>query len=165
MHIGEAVDETVAPAPVEDAEASVEPRPESTEPVTADDSPRGAAARVLETAATTADELVANAREEAESLVTNARAEADALLAASRTETYRVQAELARNKEEQAAELDKERATALAGLAEEKAFLESQIATLRRMHHDHSEQMRSQLTRQLELLERTVLEPPGHDAP
>jgi cell division septum initiation protein DivIVA len=119
------------------------------EPSTHRDEPVGAAARLLEVAATTADRLVADARTEAGSLVAAAQAEVDALLRTRRDQAQQV-----------AAELDRERATALAGLAEEKAACEAQIGALRQMHSSHRDEMRRHLTQQLTLLDAVVLEPP-----
>ncbi len=98
------------------------------------ESPTGAAARMLEVAAVTAEEIVAVAQ-----------AHAEAILEASRQEAH-----------EAAAELDRRRTTTLAGLAEEKAELESQITTLRSLHDDHRSQLRRHLTQQLELLDHTT---------
>jgi cell division septum initiation protein DivIVA len=160
MNFEDAPDESVTPtlvgqAPVDDVDS------QATEPITAQESPMIAAARVLELAAVTADGLVADARAEAESLVTTARARADALGEASRTEAQEVAAELARNKQEQTAELERERAGAMAGLADEKAALEAQIATLRQLQRDHHSQMRQHLTEQLSVLDATVPETPA----
>jgi cell division septum initiation protein DivIVA len=158
----EALDETVTPTLVEDGHARVDDvDTEPTEPITVQESPTSAAARMLELAALTADRLVADAETEAESVVTTARARADAILAASRTEAHQVAAELARRRDEQTAELDRERATALAGLADEKAALQARIATLRQMQSDYRSQMRHYLTEQLSLLDATLIEPPA----
>jgi cell division septum initiation protein DivIVA len=154
--------ETATPTPVEDRTALVgDADTEPTEPITVQETPTSAAARMLELAAVTADRLVTDAETEAESLVTVAQARADAILEASRHEADQVAAELARTKEEQAAELDRERATALAGFSDVKAALEAQIATLRQMESDHRSQMRHHLTEQLSLLDATQLEPPA----
>jgi cell division septum initiation protein DivIVA len=134
---------------------------EPTEPITVEETPTSAAARMLELAAVTADRLVTDAETEAESLVTVAQARADAILEASRNEADQVAAELARTKEEQAAELDRERATALAGLSDEKAALEAQIATLRQVESDHRSQMRHHITEQLSALDATLPEQPA----
>jgi len=133
-------DEAVAPTLVDDRPApldDVETAP--TEPITVPESPTGAAARVLEVAAVTADRLVSDAETEAESLVTTARATADEILAASRTEARQVAADL----------------------AEEKAALEAQIATLLQMQSDHRSRLRQYLTEQLSLLDTKVPEPPA----
>lgn len=135
-------------------------RSDPTEPVAHQDGPAEAAARMLELAAKTADQLVAGARTEAASLVTTAQAKADAILQASRNEAQQVEAELSRVRAEQTAELDRERAMALAGLAEERSAYEAKIATLRQMHSDYRSDMRGHLTQQLELLDSTMLEPP-----
>jgi len=132
---------------------------EPIEPTTVEESPTDPAARMLELAAGTADQLVADARSEAESLVATAQAEADTILEASRTEADRVAAELVRHKKEQAAELDRERVTTLTGLADEKAALEASIARLRQVQSDHRSQMRQHLTEQLSLLDATLPEP------
>jgi vacuolar-type H+-ATPase subunit H len=154
--------EIATPTPVDDGNALVgEVNTEPTEPITVQETPTSAAARMLELAVVTADRLVTDAEEEAESLVTDAQARADAILEASRNEADQVAAELARTKEEQAAELDRERVTALAGLSDEKAALEAQIATLRQMDSDHRSQMRHHLTEQLSLLDATLPEPPA----
>jgi cell division septum initiation protein DivIVA len=90
------------------------------------------AARVLELAAVTADQLVADAESEAASLVATAQAT-----------------------------LERERATALAGLADEKAALEAQIASLRQLQSNHRSQMQQHLTKQLSLLDAVMPEPPA----
>lgn len=173
----EALDETDTPTPVEDDQTPVEDvatdadtatetdtetdtaddaATDVVEPVTVQESPTVAAARVLELAAGTADQLVADAKAEAASLVSTAQAEADAILEASRTEANQAAAELARTKVEQTAELDLERVMTLSGLADEKAALEAQIATLRQLQSDHRTQLHDHLTEQLSLLEAAV---------
>jgi cell division septum initiation protein DivIVA len=134
---------------------------EPTGPITVQETPLSAAGRMLELAATTADQLVTDAKAEAASLVTLAQARADELGETSRNEAHQAAAELARTKAEQATALDSERATALAGLADEKAALEAQIATLRQMESDHRSQMRHHLTEQLSLLDTNLPEPPA----
>lgn len=158
----EAPDATVTPALVEDEhiwlhDAGTHPA----EPITVQESPTSAVARMLELAAGTAEQLVADAEREADSLVTTARARADAILEASRREADQVAAELARSKEQQTAELDRERATAMAGLADEQAALEAQTVTLRQLLSDHRSQIRRHLTEQLALLDATEHEPPA----
>lgn len=106
-------------------------------PTAVPESPTSAAARMLEVAAATAEEIVAVAQ-----------AHAEAILEASRQEAHEAEVEL-----------DRERTTALAGLAEEKAELESQITTLRSLHDDHRSQRRRHLTQQLELLDHAGPEP------
>jgi cell division septum initiation protein DivIVA len=128
------------------------------------DRPADAAARMLELAATTADQLVVNAQTEAAGLVTTAQAQADAILQASRNQAHHVATELSRTKDEQTAELDRERATALAGLAEERAALQAQIDRLHQMQSDHRTEMRRHLTEQLALLDAKLPEPPTADA-
>lgn len=137
-----------------------DPDAEQSGPVTVDEPPTSAAARMLELAAVTADRLVTDAEMQAESLVTVAQARADAILEASRNEASQVAAELARTKEEQAAELDHARAAALAQLGDEKAALEAQIATLRQLESDRRRQMRHHLSEQLAILDSTLPEPP-----
>lgn len=109
--------------------------------------------RILEVAARTADQLVADARTEAESLVTTAQATAQQIGEASRDEAARMADELSRTRAEQTAELESERATALGQLAEEKANLESQIAALREMEADQRDQVRRLLTEHLARLD------------
>lgn len=147
----------VGEAPVPETDAEVSNRP--TGRTTVEESPTGAAARMLELAAVTADRLVADARTEAESLVAEAATRAEALAEASRDEAARAAADLARTRDEQTAELDHERSTALAGLADEKAALEAQIARLRQLDSDYHSQMRRQLTEQLSLLDTIRPEP------
>jgi cell division septum initiation protein DivIVA len=106
------------------------------------ESPTGAAARMLEVAAVTAEEIVSIAQ-----------AHAEAILEASRQEANEAEAEL-----------DRKRTTTLAGLADEKAELESQITTLRSLHDDHRSQMRRHLTQQLELLDHTASESSAAEA-
>jgi len=146
--------------PVEDGNTLVgDVDTEPTEPITVQETPTSASARMLELAAVTADRLVTDAETEAQSLVTVAQGSADAIQEASRIEANQVAAELARTKEEQVAELDRERATALAELSEEKAALEAHIATLRQMEGDHRSQMRHHLTEQLSMLDATLPQP------
>ena len=155
----EASDEAVTPTVVDDGHDRVDGMvTEPIEPTTVQESPTGAAARMLELAVVTADQLVADAETEADALVTTARATADAILEASRIEAHQVAAKLACVKAEQTAEVDRERATALAGLADEKAALEARIATLRQMQRDHRRQMRDHLTEQLSMLDATMPE-------
>jgi cell division septum initiation protein DivIVA len=157
----ETLGETVTPTQVEDGPGRADDaETEPSGPITVQESPTSAAARMLELAAGTADQLVADAQLEAESLVTTARARADAILEAGRTQAHKVAAELTRSKEEQTAELDRERATAMAGLADEQAALEARIATLLQVQSDHRSQMRDHLTEQLSLLDATMPEPP-----
>lgn len=111
--------------------------------------------RMLEVAALTADQLVADARTEAESLVTNAQATAQQIGEASRNEAATMAAELARTRAEQLAEVESERATALAHLEDEKAALEARIATLREEEAEQRSRMRGLLTEQLALLDRS----------
>ena len=156
-----ALDETVTSTPIDDGHVQVDAlRVDHTEPITQQDVPLDAAARMLELAAKTADQLIAGAQTEAESLVKTAQAEADAITRASRNEAQLVEAELSRSRHEQADKLDGERATALAGLAEEKSAFEEQIATLRQLRNDHRSEMRSHLTQQLALLDATMVEQP-----
>jgi vacuolar-type H+-ATPase subunit H len=164
----EALEETTTPTMVEDEHegvADVETDPaEPTGPVLVQESPMGSAARMLELASMTADQLVADARTEAESLVSTAQAKADEILETSRTEAQQVAAELTRTKDEQTATLEQERATTLAGLAEEKTALEAQIATLGQLRSDHRSQMRQHLNEQLSLLDAAAPVPTASDA-
>jgi cell division septum initiation protein DivIVA len=164
----DAVDEAVAPVAGEDEDAqdsrATETHTDPMQPVAVDESPTGAAARMLEIAAATAEELVAKAHTDADSLVTTAKAEADAILEASREQAQKTETELTRDREQQAAELDQERATALAGLAEEKAELESQIASLRSLQDEHRTHMRRHLEQQLEQLDLVAPDSPVADA-
>ena len=160
-----ALGETATPTPVEDQNAPVDDVGiEPHAPITATETPTGAAARMLELAAVTAERLVSDAEIEAKSVVTTAQATADSIVAASRDEADQVAAELARSKEEQAAELNRERVTAMTALTEEKAAVEAQIAMLRQMESDHFSQMRHHLTEQLSLLDATLPDPPAPDA-
>lgn len=130
-----------------------------TEQTAVEEPPTSAAARMLELAAVTADQLVADARAEAESLVTRAQATAAEIAESSRSEADRVTAELTRTREEQVADLDRQRATALAGLAEERAALEAQVDTLRQLESDHRDRLRHHLTEQLSMLDSTTAPP------
>jgi cell division septum initiation protein DivIVA len=156
---------SVTPTPVEDRHDRVgDLESDPVEPIRQPDRPSDAAARMLELAAITADQLVAGAQAEAASLVTTARASADAILEAGRNEAQQTAAQLSRTRHEQTAELDRERATRLAGLAEETAALEGRIATLRQLESHHRSEMRRNLTEQLALLDATMLEPPAAGA-
>jgi cell division septum initiation protein DivIVA len=155
-------DDTVTSTPVADGHDRIdEPEPGNS---AHQDRPADAAARVLELAANTADQLVVNAQTEAAGLVTTAQAQAEAILQASRNQAQHVAAELSRTKDEQTAELDRERATALAGLAEERAALQAQIDQLHQVQSDHHSEMRRHLTEQLALLDSRSPEPPAADA-
>ncbi len=158
----QALGETATPTPVGDRNAPVDDVGlEEHAPITAEETPTSAAARMLEVAAVTADRLVSDAEMEAESVVTTAQARADAIVEASRDEADQVAAELARSKEEQAAELNRERVTAMTALSEEKAAIEAQIAMLHQMESDHRSQMRHHFTEQLALLDAPLPEPPA----
>lgn len=130
--------ETTTPTPDEDGNAAGADL--NTEP--AAPTPGGEAAsssaRMLELAAITADQLVADARTEAETMA----------------------AELSRTAAEQRADLDRERTTAMARLADEKADIEAKIAVLREMEADQRAQMRRLLTEQLALLDATRSDSP-----
>ncbi len=99
-------------------------------PVPPVDSPADSA-RMLELAAMTADQLVADAKAEADLLVTTAQATADQIGEASRNEAETVAAEL----------------------ADTKAALEAQIAALRQQEIDQRSEMRRLLIEQLSLLD------------
>lgn len=118
-------------------------------------------ARMLEVAARTADQLVADARTEAESLVTTAQSTAQQIGEASRDEAATMAADLSRTRAEQLAEIESERATALGQLADEKARLEAEIAALREVEADQRERMRRLLTEQLSRLDAPL---PGSPA-
>ena len=157
----EAWADTATPTPEDGGDLLYDDAPLEPAPPVDDETPWTAAARMLDLATTTADQLVADAETQAESLVSTAQARADEILGASRNEADRVTAELERARAEQTADLDRERTSALTGLAEEKAALEEQIATLRAMEGDYREQMRHRLTEQLSLLDATLPEPPA----
>jgi len=116
-----------------------------------------AAARLLEIAAVTADQLVADAEAEVGSLMSASHAEAEELITASRAEAERVAAELARGQEQQAAELDQHRATVLAEVADRKAVLEAKVERLRRLESEHWKRLRFHFAEQLALLEDDAL--------
>ena len=97
------------------------------------------AARTMELAALTAEQLLTDARVEAASLVSAARATADETAETSRKEVAAVEAQLART----------------------KADLEAEIASLRQMGTDQRSQMRRLLTEQLGSLDSTRFEPPA----
>jgi F0F1-type ATP synthase membrane subunit b/b' len=109
--------------------------------------------RMLEVAARTADELVANARTEAESLVTTAQATAHQIGEASRNEAAKMADELSRTRAEQLAEIERERETVLGRLEDEKARLEARIATLSDMEAEQRDRLRGLLTEQLAQLD------------
>jgi cell division septum initiation protein DivIVA len=112
-----------------------------------------AAARMLEVAAVTADQLVADAKAEAGSLMNAAHTEAERLITTGRSQAEQVAAELARGKEQQAAELDEHRATVLAEVADRKAALEAKVETLRQFERDQRNRLRCHFTEQLAQLE------------
>jgi len=111
------------------------------------------AARLLEMAGNTADQLVADAQAEAGSLLSAAHTEADRLISASRSEAVRVMAELARGKEQQTAELEHHRATVLAEVADRKAALKAKVETLQQLESEHRNRLRRQYAEQLAQLE------------
>lgn len=118
-----------------------------------DGSPATNPSRMLEVAARTADELVANARTEAESLVSTAQAAAQQIGEASRNEAATMADELSRTRAEQLGEIESERTKALAALEEEKASLEARIATLNEMESEQRDRLRGLLTEQLAQLD------------
>jgi DivIVA domain-containing protein len=93
-----------------------------------------AAARMLELAADSADQLVAEAKAEAAALLADARAEA----------------------ERETAELDRHRTAVLAELADEQAALEAKIAALRQQEREHRAFLRRHFADQLAQLEDAV---------
>ena len=97
-----------------------------------------ATARLLELAADSADQLVAEAKAEAASLLADARAEA----------------------ERESAELDRHRTAVLAELTDEQAALEAKIATLQQQEQEHRSFLRRHLADQLAQLEDAVPAPP-----
>lgn len=97
------------------------------------------AARAMELAAVTAQQLLTDARAEAASLVSAARATADETAETSRKEAAETKAQLDRT----------------------KAELEDEIASLRQMATDQRSQMRRLLTEQLASLDKTRFEPPA----
>lgn len=109
--------------------------------------------RMLEVAARTADELVANARTEAESLVSTAQATAHQIGEASRNEAATMADELSRTRAEQLAEIESERAAAIGQLEDEKANLEARIAALSEMEAAQRDRLRDLLTEQLAQLD------------
>ena len=127
-----------------------------------EDSPANPAARMLELAAGTADQLVADAQ--ARGRVAGhhgtGRGRRDPGSQSHRGRPGRPPSWL-RDKKEQAAELARERVAALTGLADEKAALEASIARLRQVQSDHRSQMRQHLTEQLSLLDAALPEPPA----
>lgn len=154
-------DETGTPSQLEEGPAQGDEAGAGAEPVGVEavEEDRTSAARILEIAGVTADQLLGDARAEAESLVAAARAEADAIHTDSHAEAHQAAADLARRTQEQTDELDRERTAALAGLAEEKADLEDRIAALRQLQSDHQSQMRHHLAEQLSLLDATLPAP------
>ena len=136
-----------------------------------------AAARLLEIAATNADQLVGEARAEAASMVATAHADADQLTAAAHDEatqqtTYarteadrvlaearqaaeRVTAELEGSRNEQTAELERQRTTALSEMVERQTALEGEISRLQQVEQDCRERMRTFLTSQLAQIDPT----------
>lgn len=124
----------------------------------------GAAARMLEVAGSTAEQLVSDAQAEAKSIVSAAQFEADAILSSSRSKASQVAADLARTQELQAAKLDRERVAALAELRETKATLETQVGRLRQVESRHRDELRRLLTEQLSTLDTEISSPPaGND--
>ncbi len=123
------------------------------------ETPTNAAARMLEVAAITSEQLVTDAESKAESLVGVAQAQADAIEQASRDKAGQVATELARSKEEQATALERERAATLAELSDTKSALEAQIADLREMESLHRKQLQLLLTEQLSRLDTPLPEP------
>jgi len=97
------------------------------------------AARTMELAALTAEQLLTDAKVEVASLVSAARATADETAETSRKEVAEVEAQLART----------------------KADLEAEIASLSQMATDQRSQMRRLLTEQLASLNKTPFEPPA----
>jgi cell division septum initiation protein DivIVA len=89
-------EETVTPTVVEDAHDDVaDGESQPTVLTVVEESPSTAAARMLEVAAGTADQLVADAQTEAESLVATARATADEILEGLGEEKTALEAQIA----------------------------------------------------------------------
>lgn len=136
-----------------------------------------AAARLLEIAATNADQLVGEARAEAVSMVatahadadqltaaahaeatqqtTHARTEADRVLAEARQEAERVTADLEHSRNEQSAQLERQRTTVLSELAERETALTAEISRLGQVEQDYRDRMRTFLTGQLAQIDQT----------
>lgn len=130
--------ETTTPTPNQDGTPGTDVDTEPAAPIPGGEA-ASSSARMLELAAITADQLVADARTEAATMA----------------------AELSRTAAEQRADLDRERTTAMARLADEKADIEAKIAVLREMEADQRAQMRRLLTEQLALLDATRSDSPA----
>lgn len=136
-----------------------------------------AAARLLEIAASNADQLVGGARAEAASMVATAhadadqltaaahdeaarhtaeaRAESDRLLAEAHQEAERLDAEVERGRREMAAELERQRTTVLSEMAERRAALEGEVTRLQQLEQDCRNRMRAFLTSHLAQIDPT----------
>jgi hypothetical protein len=126
--------------PVDEAAATEETEETEAAEVTevdraADESTTGSMARLLELAASNADELMAEAHAEAEELTASARDEADRLLAEARLEAEQVRADSARERQQ----------------------AEDEIADLRRTGADHLTLMRDHLQGLLDKVETADL--------
>jgi cell division septum initiation protein DivIVA len=140
MSTSEHFSDPVAGPPSEDTHAVVEVFDAGLmSPSTPEVSRPTSAARTLELAALTADQLLTDARFEAASLVGAARATADEIAETSRKEVAEVEAQLART----------------------KADLEAEIASLRRMGTDQRSEMRRILSEQLASVDSARFEPPA----
>ena len=113
-------------------------------------------ARTLQLAATTSEQLVADAEVRAAALVAVAQAQADAIEQASLEEAGQAALMLAHAQREQAAELERERLATLAELTKTRAELESQIGDLRKLESFYRERLRLFFTEQLSLLDTSA---------
>lgn len=111
-----------------------------------------AAARVLNMAQRTADDVVREAREEADKLLDDAKSTADHLTTDARVKADEVDRETRERSTALEQQLEEERQTALGALQEEKGRLEREVETLRSFEREYRGRLRIFLEGQLEQL-------------
>lgn len=111
-----------------------------------------AAARVLNMAQRTADDVVSEAREEADKLLDDAKSTADHLTTDARVKADEVDRETRERTTALEQQLEEERRTALGSLQEEKSRLEREIETLRSFEREYRGRLRTFLEGQLSQL-------------
>lgn len=123
-----------------------------------------AAARLLELAANSADELMTETKADAAALVATAHADADQVTASARTEARQAMAdahnEARREREEveqfraqQTTQLEQHRDVELSDVAEQKAGLEAAVLHLEQVERAYLKRMRSFLAEQMDQLD------------
>ncbi len=111
-----------------------------------------AAAKVLNMAQRTADDVVSEAREEADKLLVDAKSTADHLTTDARVKADEVDRETRERTTALEQQLDEQRETALGSVQEEKSRLEREVETLRSFEREYRGRLRTFLEGQLQQL-------------